>query len=69
MDAGLHVSMGFAKQYTTWGEHTLQKLLASILLEESFVDDRAGKIVHHKEEHRCNLLLSVTSIVRNGFVL
>jgi len=48
---------------------TLEEFLAGVLLEESFVDDRTGKIVNHKFENWLNLLFSVSGIMRQGYVL
>lgn len=45
-------------------KHTLQKLLASILLEEGLMHDRASKVVDHEVDDRLNLIFSVTGIVR-----
>lgn len=44
--------------------HTLQELLASILLEEGLMHDRASKVVDHEVDDRLNLIFSVTGIVR-----
>ena len=48
---------------------TLQELLASIFLVKCLVDNRSGKIIDHKFKDRLDLLLCVTSIVRQSRVL
>lgn len=51
------------------GAITLEKLLAGILLEEGFVNDRTRKVVDHEANYRLNLLLVVPSIECDGVVL
>ena len=48
---------------------TLQELLASILLEEGFVGDRAVQVVNHQLEDRLNLLLGVSRVVSKSSIL
>lgn len=48
---------------------TLEKLLACVFLEESFVGDRAGKVVDHQFEYWLNRLFGVASIMSQGWVL
>ena len=43
---------------------TLQELLAGVLLEKGFMDDRTGKIINHEFENWFNLLLGISRIVR-----
>lgn len=48
---------------------TLEEFLASILLEESFVDDGTGEVVNHQLEYWLDRLFGITSIVSQGWVL
>jgi hypothetical protein len=48
---------------------TLQKLLAGILLEESLVDNRAGKIVDHQLQNRLDLFLAISRVVCKTCIL
>jgi len=48
---------------------TLEELLASVLLEERLVHDRAREIIDHEQEDRLDLLLRVASVVCNSCVL
>lgn len=50
-------------------KRTFEELLASILLEECFVDGRARQIVNHEVDNRLNLILRVACIIRNSRVL
>ena len=50
-------------------QHTLQKLLASILLEEGLVNDRTCQVVNHELDDRLNLLLIVSGIVSKSCIL
>ena len=45
-------------------EHTFQKLLAGILLEECFVDNGLGKVINHELEDRLDLIFSVAGVMR-----
>jgi len=51
-----------------WGL-TFEELLASILLEERFMDDWARQIVDHQLQDRLNLFLAVASIMCEGGIL
>lgn len=59
-----HDAVGQAK-----GVLTLKELLASILLEEGFMNDRTCEVIDHQVSNRLDLLLGVSGVVRNGFVL
>jgi hypothetical protein len=48
---------------------TLEELLASVLLEEGFVDQRPGKVVDHEGDNRLKLILGVAGIVGKCGVL
>lgn len=48
---------------------TFQELLARILLEERFMDDRAGEVVNHEFEQGFDLFLIVPSIMSKCSVL
>jgi hypothetical protein len=48
---------------------TLEEFLASILLEESFVGDRTGEVVHHQLEYWLDRLFGIASIVSQSWVL
>lgn len=50
-------------------ENTFEELLASILLEECFVNGRSRQVINHKVDNRLNLLLCVTCIIRNSGIL
>lgn len=57
-----HVYYGTAK-------HTLEELLACVLLKERLMSDRACKIVNHELEDWLDLLFGVASIVSQSRVL
>jgi hypothetical protein len=48
---------------------TLQEFLASILLEEGFVGDRAVEVIHHELEDRVDLFLSVSRVMSESGIL
>lgn len=48
---------------------TLEELLASVLLEERVVLDRAVEVVDHEQQNWLNLLLRVASVVGESGVL
>jgi hypothetical protein len=48
---------------------TLEELLACVFLEESFMGDRAGKVVDHQFEYGLDRLFGIASIVSQGWVL
>lgn len=50
-------------------KHTLQELLAGILLEEGFVNNGASEVVNHELNNRLNLLFRITGIVGKSLVL
>ena len=49
--------------------HTLEELLACVLLEERLMSDRSCKIVNHELEDWLDLLFGVASIVSQSRVL
>lgn len=49
--------------------HTLQELLASILLKESLVHDGSREVVDHELQDRLDLLLRVAGVVCEGVIL
>lgn len=51
------------------GTHTLEELLAGVLLEESIVDDGTCQIVDHKLGDRLNLFLGVAGVELQSCVL
>ena len=50
-------------------KHTFEEFLASILLEECFVDGGARQVVNHEVDNRLNLILCVACIIRNSRIL
>jgi hypothetical protein len=48
---------------------TLEELLASVLLEESFVSNRTSKVINHKQEDWLDLSLIIAGIVTQGDIL
>jgi hypothetical protein len=48
---------------------TLKELLASVLLEEGFVDQRPCQVVNHELDDGLNLVLGVASVVGKCLVL
>jgi hypothetical protein len=49
--------------------HTLQELLAGILLEEGFVADGAVEVVHHQAEDRVDLFFRIPGVVGQSGIL
>jgi hypothetical protein len=49
--------------------HTFEKLLACILLEECFMDNRMMKIVNHELKDGLDLFFGVARVVRQSCVL
>ena len=45
-------------------ECTFQKLLAGVLLEECFVDNRLGKVINHELEDRLDLIFGIARVMR-----
>lgn len=48
---------------------TLEKLLTGVFLKKRLVDHRPSQVVHHQEEDRLNLLLSIAGVVSKNIVL
>ena len=51
------------------GRHTFKELLACVLLEECFVENRAVEIVNHKLEDRLNLFFRVAGVMCESRIL
>jgi hypothetical protein len=50
-------------------QHTLDELLARVLLEEGFVDHRARHVIDHQDDDGMDLFLSVAGIIFEGLIL
>lgn len=50
-------------------QHTLQELLAGILLEECIMDHGAREVVNHKQRDGLDLILGVAGVVHKPCIL
>ena len=52
------------KEHRSFLKHTFQELLASVLLEKCFVDNRLSKVINHKLEDRLDLFFAIARVMR-----